>query len=153
MLHILFAAAALPLAVKAVDVDDNKFSQHSGLLRYPIRNVEGAPAVKNITKRQDDVGLSTQLMGNFYSIDLTFGTPGQVVSVNLDTGSDELWVNPNCNNAYDPDFCATFPRFTQSSTLVDLEEQATITYGSGSADINYVYDYVSVGGETLISFS
>lgn len=147
MLPLLFTVTTLPLAAMATGLNINQFVKEPGILRYPIHNVEGAPALKNITKRQNDVDLMSQLTGNFYTIDLIFGTPGQVVSVNLDTGSDELWVNPVCDNSHDPAFCETFGQFTASSTWVDAGQDGHITYGTGSVDFAYGYDFVTVGGE------
>jgi hypothetical protein len=142
----LSLAVVMPLTVQALEfLDDNRMVQQPGLIRYPIHPLVGAPAVKNITRRQNDVILDSQQSGYFYTIDLELGTPGQRVTVNLDTGSTELWVNPVCENSNDPEFCASFPRFTESSTFVDLGQEGSVTYGSGYANFEYGYDYVSVG--------
>lgn len=148
MWSALLSLAAVPALAQAFGIpDDNRMVQEPGLLRFPLAVSEGAPIVKNITKRQSDISLESQQTGWFYTIDLVMGTPGQTVKVNFDTGSAELWVNAQCETSSDPEFCATFPRFTGSSTLVDLQSQSTITYGSGSVDIEYAYDFVSIGGE------
>lgn len=109
MLSVLFSLVALPFGASAVDTpDDNRALQQSGLLRFPIKGFIGGPTVKNHTKRQTDIGLETQRQGTLYTIDLNLGTPGQTVSVQFDTGSDELWVNPICENSFDPEYCSGF---------------------------------------------
>ena len=148
MLSTLLALAAVPAALgQILDIpDDNRMVAEGGIIRFPIDVIEGAP-VKGLDKRQDKTGLTEQKLGNFYSIELTLGTPGQAVSVNFDTGSSELWVNPDCSKANDPAFCSKFGQFTQSSTFVDLNEQGHVQYGTGYADFEYGYDYVKIGSE------
>ncbi|KAK8073648.1 candidapepsin-1 [Apiospora phragmitis] len=89
-----------------------------------------------------------------YLIELTIGTPGQPVKVAIDTGSSELWVNPNCktsqstaqyqecltNGEYDPD---------QSSTSTDLNSMNTIPYGIGTVEIEYYKDNVALPNSTI----
>ncbi|KAK8102665.1 hypothetical protein PG984_015811 [Apiospora sp. TS-2023a] len=89
-----------------------------------------------------------------YLIELTIGTPGQPVKVAIDTGSSELWVNPNCrtsqstaqyqecltNGEYDPD---------QSSTSKDLDSGNTIPYGIGTVEIEYYKDNVALPNSTI----
>jgi hypothetical protein len=99
----------------------------------------------NFTKRQIATDSFMQRSGTFYTIELTLGTPGQMVPVNFDTGSSELWVNPVCAQSTTPDFCDAQPRFTESSTLVDLGATGHVTYGTGYADFYYVADYVAIG--------
>ncbi|TDZ31591.1 Candidapepsin-8 [Colletotrichum spinosum] len=84
-----------------------------------------------------------------YLIELMLGTPGQDTKVALDTGSSELWVNPNCanagsqsqaascraNGAYDP---------SNSRTAYDLQQSSSITYGKGKVNIAYVYDNLTL---------
>ena len=72
------------------------------------------------------------------------------MKVAIDTGSDELWVDPNCNSrtitetqsqeceddgTYDP---------KNSSTVEDLQTTNDITYGTGQVRIQYVTDNVAL---------
>ena len=81
---------------------------------------------------------------------MSVGTPGQSVKVAIDTGSDELWVDPDCNSrtitdtqaqeceadgTYDPN---------NSSTVADLQSTNEITYGTGQVRIQYVTDNVAL---------
>ncbi|KJZ71445.1 hypothetical protein HIM_09169 [Hirsutella minnesotensis 3608] len=151
MLAILGALAALPLvAHAAIDLlDDNRMVQRDGMIRYPITVRDGAPAKDRLFRRQTDVALASQKTGFFYSIEVKLGTPPQAVSVNLDTGSDELWVNPMCNKSTDPTFCQSFGRFNGSQTFVDVKRNSTIQYGTGFAELEYGYDFVQIGAYRL----
>ncbi|KAL2018656.1 hypothetical protein VTK56DRAFT_491 [Thermocarpiscus australiensis] len=142
------AAAVLPAAVLGQGIDfpeDNRMVQQDGLIRYPITPRQGAPLFGKHSKRQLETPTASQLSGTLYTIDLTLGTPGQTVPVQFDTGSSELWVNPVCSKSSTPDFCNAQPRFTNSTTLADLDQQGSVTYGTGFADFEYVSDYVSIG--------
>lgn len=84
---------------------------------------------------------------------VTIGNPGQPVLVQLDTGSFELWVNPDCTNLPDSNaaFCRTvgFYDTTKSSTAVSLGTSKTLRYGIGSANITYFKDDISLPGSKL----
>ena len=146
-----FAAALLPAAVLGSGIliaDDNRMVQQDGLIRYPIIPQEGGSLFgkhSNVTKRQIGTDSQIQRSGTLYTVELTLGTPGQVVPVQFDTGSSELWVNPVCSKSTTPDFCTAQARFTFSTTLVDYGVQGSVTYGTGYADFEYVGDFVSIG--------
>lgn len=146
MLSTLFLAAAAPALASAFDLGADATTP-DGLIRFPLTVSTGAPVVKGVTKRQNEVALESQQNGFFYSIDVTLGTPGQKVTVNLDTGSAELWVNPVCEKAQQPSFCSTFGHFGESSTFVNLDTTGGVVYGTGYAYWNYGYDNIVVGGE------
>lgn len=76
--------------------------------------------------------------------------PGQAVAVLVDTGSSELWANPNCAKSSDPTFCRAMPRFTMSTSLIDLNTQGQMFWdhgvgGAGYANFQYVVDYIGIG--------
>jgi hypothetical protein len=118
----------------------------NGFIRKSItafkHNLSGAV---DLTRRQNVVGLGKEREGTLYTIELSIGTPGEKVLVQIDTGSDELWVNPVCSTASQPTYCAKFPRFALSDTLVDLHKTGTIQYGKGKVNLKYMADYVAVG--------
>lgn len=147
MMIPLWPLVALPPAVLALGrvPADNQMVEMPGMVRYPITVVDGAPAKDGVFRRQNDVGLSPQRLGFFYSIEVKLGTPSQAVKVNFDTGSDELWVNPTCSKSTDPGFCQNFGRFNGSQTFVDVKRNSTINYGTGFANLEYGYDYVQIG--------
>lgn len=142
MLSTLFIAS---LALPALAVADALVGD--GYIRYPIavRQSSGGR-----TRRQDNVGLSNTQTGTEYLIELGIGTPAQNVFVQLDTGSTDLWVNPDCNTAVgtaNQQLCASLPRFDYktSSTFVDLKTSYELFYGSGNVTVEWVTDYVTAG--------
>ncbi len=70
----------------------------------------------------------------------------------MDTGSFELWVNPQCSNldGNDAQFCQTVGQYdtTQSSTSVPLSTAKTLRYGIGSANISYFTDDIALPGSS-----
>lgn len=83
---------------------------------------------------------------------VSIGTPPQPVFVQLDTGSFELWVNPDCTTITGSDraFCERAGRFDsqRSSTLDSLGTTKELRYGIGSANISYVTDTISLAGSS-----
>jgi len=86
---------------------------------------------------------------------VSIGTPGQGVKVAIDTGSDELWVDPTCaspdltsqqesecvaNGEYNPN---------KSSTVIALQTTNQIQYGKGSVDLEYVTDNIALPNSTI----
>lgn len=119
----------------------------NGFIKSSVRPVSNSAALRKLLKRQDAVGLTNHKEGTLYTIDLEIGTPGQPVTVIIDTGSSDLWVNPTCETSGQPEFCASFPQYdyTTSSTIQDLEAADILKYGKGNVTLQYVTDMVSVG--------
>lgn len=134
----------LPIAVLAAGVTANDACPP---LSFLLKGQRGGSTVKSLSKRQIEVDQETQNQGAFYTIDIGLGTPPQRVSVQFDTGSDELWVNPNCEKSIDPELCRSLGFFNESSTAVGLGTNGEIEYGTGSVKIGYVYDWVKLDCE------
>ncbi|GAP88819.2 putative eukaryotic aspartyl protease [Rosellinia necatrix] len=86
---------------------------------------------------------------------INIGTPPQEVFVQLDTGSFELWVNPDCTTlqgASDVRFCRAVGHYesSESSTAIETTTTKTLKYGIGSANIQYVVDTVSLAGTDAV---
>ncbi|ELQ43788.1 candidapepsin precursor [Pyricularia oryzae Y34] len=179
-LRLLFAASTATAAIVARDqpqppllahcqVDDNGAAEFGdGYVRYPLRTSERRRplgdaaidrAIVSLAKLQArqsvESGVTNIEDGLIYSVDIGVGTPKQEIEVVIDTGSSELWVNPDCNNIENrlsKSMCRAVVHYepSQSSTAVNLRRNGTITYGSGDVKFNYVADTVTVGSNTAI---
>ncbi|KAK3402342.1 aspartic peptidase domain-containing protein [Sordaria brevicollis] len=123
----------------------------NGFIRAPIHAAQGAP--KMLRRRQEDEGLNNENLGTTYTIDIEIGTPGQTVTLILDTGSPDLWVNPQCETSGQEKYCSSFPQFdyTKSKTIRDLEQADILSYGKGNVTIEYVTDDVVIGSAKVKS--
>ncbi|KAK3393192.1 aspartic peptidase domain-containing protein [Podospora didyma] len=88
-----------------------------------------------------------------YLIQLAIGTPGQSVKVAIDTGSDELWVDPNCRDRTleldQMQECSSDGTYTpktssSSNQNVTTAETNTIHYGKGAVKIVYFRDNIAL---------
>lgn len=102
-------------------------------------------------------------LSNGYSINISIA--GQETSVILDTGSSELWVDPDCstaargnvtdsdgvsgNEAGSPDYCESIGRYDpgSSSTSENLEKGDVFVYADHTTiELNYYTDNIDIGG-------
>ncbi|PFH58475.1 hypothetical protein XA68_13617 [Ophiocordyceps unilateralis] len=152
------AGIALPLAA-AIALGDK--DQKDGVLSLPVR-ATALPARAKLFKREDATGLSEVnafeipfIMQPDYvqTIDINIGTPGQRVTVMLDTGSNFLWVNPSCSRSAFPKACSAKPRFheSESSTYVDMGSQHRFTYLTAKAMVKAGQDTVSLGSASIVN--
>lgn len=147
MLPLVLSSLLLSPAAAAVTLDQPRSVSTSGegYLRHPIRTVPGAPKLR---RRQETEATIPHNRGATYTVDIDIGTPPQTITVILDTGSNDLWVNPTCDTANLPEYCAGFNQFdwTASSTFLDLGKGNIIKYGKGNVTYEWVSDSVTIGG-------
>lgn len=107
-----------------------------------------------LRKRDQDVPLFN-ITSISYLVELSIGTPGQSVKVAIDTGSDELWVNPDCTSsgltASQAKECNADGQYdvSKSSTADILSTTNQIIYGKGSVDLEYVTDNIALPDSTI----
>ncbi|KAI0394414.1 aspartic peptidase domain-containing protein [Xylariaceae sp. FL0594] len=89
--------------------------------------------------------------GAAYVAEITIGANKQVVDVLIDTGSFELWVNPNCQKANVPDLCQGFGQYDPSTSISSrkLDGGFSISYGSGKVTGAYYKDDIYVSGARI----
>ncbi|ROW10298.1 hypothetical protein VMCG_01801 [Cytospora schulzeri] len=144
-LPVINAASFLP----SRDVTLNEIAdsiENPGFISFPINR-----GSKSLSARSSTASLVNEA-DTSYLIELAFGSDAQSVKVAIDTGSDELFVDPDCK---DRDFSEALQRECtadgqydpDSSTTSTVTEQTTgIQYGSGSVEIQYVMDSVGIPG-------
>ncbi|KAI1742370.1 acid protease [Xylaria scruposa] len=127
--------------------------KHSGqVLTIPLKRVNHVGiATPSIAKRF----FRTEVFGVYgaaYLAELEIGNDGQVVNLLIDTGSFELWVNPNCSTSNVPEFCTAFghydPSLSSTSQRVD-SDGFSIKYGSGQAKGPYYIDDIYISGTRI----
>ncbi|KAI2610813.1 acid protease [Hypoxylon fragiforme] len=89
--------------------------------------------------------------GIVYMLELAIGTPGQVVSAILDTGSYTLLLDPTCDRAADPTACRTYGYYdtSQSSTAQSLDGWFAGKFGTGYMQGVWYSDTAYVGMDNL----
>jgi hypothetical protein len=145
-LAFLATAGALPLALGNAFAPASSSAEPKGVLRFPVKRAARSPyGSDSNSKRQFGVPSNPQVIGNYYTIDIRIGTPGQTVSVAIDTGSDELWVNPICVKSNYPTLCLESGRFTASSTYFSYNVQGGKQYPWGYVEFEYGADFIGIG--------
>ncbi|PHH69910.1 hypothetical protein CDD82_7436 [Ophiocordyceps australis] len=134
-----------------------------GYLAMPVGTIPRPP--KSGSKRRRDNAVQDELTNEefFYATEVQIGNPPQPVTVLVDTGSSELWVNPDCSSAptrkqaeqcmsfgqYDPQKSTTPPTGPFGREVInygDPTDTSTLT----SVSINYYADTLSFGGSASI---
>ncbi|KOS21952.1 Candidapepsin [Escovopsis weberi] len=134
-----------------------------GFLSIPVDGVK--QPYSQVSRRQraeKSVDVTLENLRTFYSIEVGLGTPPQSVTVLVDTGSSELWVNPDCAHARSPALtkqCQSFGRYDPSRSKTppigpfggesiqygDVSDPLTVT----SVNVRYFLDNVSFGGAQI----
>ncbi|KAK1828061.1 putative eukaryotic aspartyl protease [Podospora conica] len=148
----LLPAAALVAASPAVQPRPRSVvTRGEGYLHATVHAVEGLPSLRRRAAQGET--LVNKRSGTSYVIDIEIGTPGQTVTLILDTGSPDLWVNPTCATANDAAECNRYPDFdyTKSTSLKETDYVDILRYGKGNATIVYVTDTVTIGSSKITS--
>lgn len=125
-----------------------------GFVQFPVHATTTHGAGIGQLRRRQAPGAEVLNLdnGTAYSITFGVGTPPQPVSVVLDTGSSEFWVNPDCETVVSDrnrEICEAAPRYTMrpSETARQLLDTSSIGFAKGFVRLAHVEDSVSLGGE------
>lgn len=150
---VIFHITSLALAASAVALTPPRdvWNEKRSFFSMPITRRSHPPAP--IRKRDSDVPLYN-ISSLSYLIELGFGTPAQKIKVAIDTGSDELWVNPDCTTAGDIDLTEECFNNGQYDADVSATSQVTqitssVLYGKGEVNFQYVADNITLPESTL----
>lgn len=128
----------------------------AGFLKRPVTAHQNDATLSeslNILRRQSTEDISNQQYGSAYTIDIEVGTPPQTITVLVDTGSSNLWLNPTCETSGQQKYCESFPQFNynESSSLEDTSFAQLLSYGKGNASVEFVTDNILFGCESPLS--
>ncbi|KAJ5722627.1 hypothetical protein N7488_000662 [Penicillium malachiteum] len=146
---ILPLALALPCA--------NAITLHRrddpAVLSLPVTRSDRSHALQKRSSKTASTSLYNE-QNMYYMVNITLGTPPQNLSLSLDTGSSDIWVNvPNSTYcAADGDVCSSTGLFdlSDSSTFTLLDYYMNATYVSGTlATGPYATDTLTIGGATV----
>ncbi|EFZ01182.1 Peptidase aspartic, active site protein [Metarhizium robertsii ARSEF 23] len=101
-----------------------------GFLAMPVGTVNRLPGVRRAANAFED---QLNNMDFFYATDVNIGSPPQRVTVLVDTGSSELWVNPDCRTTKTREQAKQCQQFGQYNP-----QQSNKSYGPfGKEQLNY----------------
>ncbi|KAJ5951249.1 Peptidase A1 [Penicillium vulpinum] len=149
----MWGSSILPIAALAALPYGNAITLHKrdepAIFGLPIAQGERSHA---LVKRDSKVASTAlyNVLNFYYMVNITIGTPAQNLSLSLDTGSSDIWVNVPTSTycAADDDPCSSTGLFNikDSSTLKTLDYDMNATYVSGFLAAGpYVTDQLVIG--------
>ncbi|CAD6441937.1 f10fe919-210e-493d-9943-3f1add18c907 [Sclerotinia trifoliorum] len=85
-------------------------------------------------------------------ITVQIGYPQQTITLSLDIGSSDVWVNLQCSTSGWASFCGSYPQYdpTKSASFVPLSQALNLKYGIGAVTGAYATDnFVMGSGQTI----
>jgi hypothetical protein len=148
LLHLMISK------VQATSFADLGFSGN-GFINLPVDSVSLHPSASSLATR--DAPPSANISDAFFVhlIPIGIGTPAQIVTPVIDTGSFDLWVNPDCKFAPDSRLCSLNLPYnaSNSSTAVRLNDtEQTYSYAPGGrvqVIVSFVNDSLKIGDASL----
>ncbi|KAE8454490.1 hypothetical protein EG329_000113 [Mollisiaceae sp. DMI_Dod_QoI] len=139
---------ALLVAPSVAFLNERAYYASQGMLEVPVTAI---PKNVSLSKRQVADPLLNMFTGLEYLISFGIGTPPQNVTLALDTGSSDTWVNPTCITGQRSDLCAALSQYVpaSSSSSKDLGKAMSLAYGIGRAQGVFYTDDVHLGGATI----
>ncbi|GAD93898.1 aspartic-type endopeptidase (OpsB), putative [Paecilomyces variotii No. 5] len=162
---LLLSASVLAYSTEAIVLNERavpavvSFDVQRNIIEDPVRRVHQE---RSLRKRDNTLNIDIVNPNDLalYWVNGTVGTPGQPVTLALDTGSSDTWVNVASSDfcSQDSDPCKPFGTYdhSKSSTYKFLDHNFDNTYGGGSRTNqikgDYITETVKFGGATLKNF-
>jgi hypothetical protein len=127
------AALSLLAAEHAAAVSFPNARSGQGFISVPVGTVDRPKKQPASNSKRDAFLTQLQNQDFFYTTEVVIGNPGQTVTVLVDTGSSELWVNPDCSTASTSDQEAQCESFGQYDPSASRDAQGPF----GSERIDY----------------
>ncbi|KZV64006.1 Asp-domain-containing protein [Peniophora sp. CONT] len=136
------APAPLPTATSAPSTGQAAFEADivndlAGRAVLPVHNNVGTVPLRDQVSGTEDL---------LYYGPIDIGTPAQTLTVDVDTGSSDLWLPSACRRCKGRQFDAR-----RSSTFRSSNDRFSVTYGSGRVSGTLVRDVVSFGDLSVSS--
>lgn len=134
-----------------------------GVVHFPLRRFQQSEVLGIFKRDGDSLDISLNNSVTFFTSEIEIGSNKQSVTVQVDTGSSDLWVmdstNPYCVGATDSTISSSDQVNCTSSAMFDSSDSSTyhsnsttfkITYGDTTfASGYYGYDNIIIGGKTV----
>lgn len=120
---------------------------HERLYNPDIPNYSSLTTAANTTGISSDGAVPFWLEGNLPTINITVGSPPQIVSVTLDTGSSLSYIpgqqelSTSEGNSFDP---------SKSNTWTTLAEPTKVTIDSRQCEVQMGIDHISLGNRKVL---
>jgi hypothetical protein len=132
---------------------------HLDIHRKSIPSHRKSPAArdrarKTRRRKRSPLTLTLDNEGSLYFADVSLGTPGQELRLDIDTGSSDIWSNSQTSNLCKAagNACGTSGTYNanKSSTYTYVNSDFTISYADGSyARGDYATDTLLIGGTAI----
>ncbi|KAK8141587.1 hypothetical protein G3M48_010268 [Beauveria asiatica] len=153
---VLAGRGVATTAENVADVDSNP-----GYLAVPVGILPRTHRIEKRTKNANVIQTTLENMNFFYAAQIGIGTPPQNITLLIDTGSSELWVNPDCRTArpQDAQLCAQFGQYNPRKSRTppvgpfgkeeirfgDTTDESTLT----SVKLTYFTDKIAFGSLSI----
>ncbi|KAF3914560.1 Candidapepsin-1 [Orbilia brochopaga] len=150
---LLFLSSAWPSLASAVETAPKVVSmpfarRHDALTleRIKMKRNAGSIDVALGNGQQDASSIG------IYYVNTTIGTPGQMIQVQLDTGSSDLWMfSDQACSRDDPCYGGTFDPSASSTYQLQFKDEFNISYVTAGSGVHgdYILDDVNLAGVTV----
>lgn len=150
----------LALAASVPHNADQPATAPRKLLSFPVshaRHDKAGSYAHRAVRRQNDLEADSAAFNQSsiqYLVELELGSPGQSVKIAIDTGSSELWVNPNCRIVpYDEEAeCLASGTYNpKNSTSADFykNKDYPFEYEEGNVYVKYYHDNITLPDQDI----